>query len=74
MAFKPLMDIVIINPTSPNMVQMHHPQQHMQRQLLIKKKQNHTQKHAPRDDFNPFAIDIYGCIHFCFSSFFIFYV
>jgi hypothetical protein len=37
---------------------------------LLKKRQSYV-KWTLSDDFIPFAIETYGCFHFCFDSFFI---
>lgn len=54
-----LMHIVIINPTSPNMVQHALSTTTHVTTIVNQEKTNSYAKHASRDDFNPFAIDLW---------------
>jgi len=36
--------------------------------MIVQEKTWSYVEQAPGDDFIPFAIDTYGCLHFCFDS------
>lgn len=42
--------------------------------IVIQEKTRSYMEHASRNDFIPFATDIYGCFHSCLSLFFIYCV
>jgi hypothetical protein len=39
--------------------------------MVVQEKTQSYVKQAPSDDFIPFTIETYECLHFCFDSFFI---
>jgi len=69
-SFQTLADVVIIDPTRPNLVQ--HVFTTITHAMIVvtqDKAQSYT-KRMPGDDFIPLTIEIYDCFHHHFDSFF----
>jgi len=67
-------NVVITNPTHPNMVQRALSMITHATKVVIQEKTQSYMEHASRNDFIPLAIEIYGCFHSCLNLFSIYYV
>jgi hypothetical protein len=70
--FWTLVNIVITNLTYPNIVQCLMSMTMHATIVAVQKKTWSYVDRASRDDFIPLGIETYGCLHFCFDSFFTF--
>ncbi len=68
------MNVVITNPTHPNMVQRALSMIAHATIVVIQEKAQSYMEHASRNDFSPLAIEIYGCLHSCLNLFSIYCV
>jgi len=66
-----LMDVIIVDLIHTNMVQQALTTTTRAATMVAQKKTRSYVKQAPGNDFIPFAIETYGCFHFCFDLFFI---
>jgi hypothetical protein len=68
--FWTLVDVVIVDSTCIDLV-LHVLMMITHATIVaIQDKTRSYTKHSPRNDFNPFAIETYGCLHPCFDSIF----
>jgi hypothetical protein len=65
------MDIVIVDLTHTNMVQRALTTTTHATIMVVQEKTWSYVKWTPNDDFIPFAVETYGCCHFCFDSYLI---
>jgi hypothetical protein len=68
--FHTLMDIIIIDPTRIDMVQQTSTTTRVMTMVAQENTRSYIEQ-APSDDFIPFVIETYGCLHSHFDSFLI---
>ncbi len=68
--FWTLMNIVIVNPTCPDMIQCASSTTTRAMTIVIQEKTYSYKERARENNFIILAIEIYGCLHFCFDPFF----
>jgi hypothetical protein len=69
--FWTLMDVVIVVSTRINMAQRASTTTWHATMMVVQKKTQSYAKWTSNNDFIPLVIKTYGCLHFCFDSFFI---
>jgi hypothetical protein len=67
--FRTLLDVIIVDMTHLNMVQQTSMTITHAMVMVVLEKSRTYAKRTLGDDFIPFAIEMYGCLHFCFDSF-----
>jgi len=66
--FQTLMDIIIANPIHTDMVQQTSTTTAHVAIMVVQEKTWSYAEHTLRNDFNPLAIEMYECYHYCFNS------